>query len=99
MDSIKEPDDDGIIRIKRLEPGHVDIVLGAHPNKHVIPRPAPPRAYGLIILCALLAILSLFLLVSQFKRYSADLFPVTARAASPAGPAAPIIEAAAKVKN
>ncbi|GAB7533751.1 hypothetical protein PS3A_61680 [Pseudomonas sp. 3A(2025)] len=82
MDSNKEPDDDGIIRIKRLEPGHVDIVLGAHPNKNVLPRPAPRRAYGLIILCTLLAILSVFLLVSQFKRHSTELFPVAAKPAA-----------------
>lgn len=83
----KEPDDDGIIRIKRLEPGHVDIVLGSHPNKNILPRPAPPRAYGLIILCALLALLSVFLLVSQFKRYSAELFPGAAKTASQQTPA------------
>ncbi|ORC60734.1 hypothetical protein BZK31_05540 [Pseudomonas floridensis] len=47
MDSTQQSDDDGIIRIQRLVPGQVDVVLGSHPSRKVSPRPRKPRAYGL----------------------------------------------------
>ncbi|QVI86087.1 hypothetical protein [Pseudomonas viridiflava] len=43
----QQPDDDGIIRIQRLVPGQVDVVLGSHPARRSTPRPRKPRAYGL----------------------------------------------------
>ncbi|EPN42023.1 hypothetical protein A245_35605, partial [Pseudomonas syringae pv. actinidiae ICMP 19096] len=30
MESTQQPEDDGIIRIQRLVPGQVDVVLGSH---------------------------------------------------------------------
>lgn len=67
--------DDGVIRINRLTPGHVDIVLGSHPGK-ALPRPIrPQRPYAMILLCGLLALLSLCLLLSQLRRHAADIAP------------------------
>lgn len=67
--------DDGIIRINRIEPGHIDVVLGSHPGRS-LPRPLrEPRPYGLILLCALLAILSICLLLSQLRRHAPDIVP------------------------
>ena len=74
--------DDGIIRINRIEPGHIDVVLGSHPGRN-LPRPLrEPRPYGLILLCALLAILSICLLVSQLRRHASDIAPNIASPAS-----------------
>lgn len=73
MESPATPDkDDGIIRINRMEPGHIDVVLGSHPGRS-LPRPLhEPRPYGLILLCALLAILSLCLMLSQWRRHAPE---------------------------
>ncbi len=49
MDSKQQPDDDGIIRIQRLVPGQVDVVLGSHPRRRTSLPPRKPRAYGLWI--------------------------------------------------
>lgn len=71
---MEEPDD-GVIRINRLTPGHVDIVLGSHPGKS-LPRPVrPPRPYAMILLSGLLAALSLCLVLSQLRRHAADIAP------------------------
>ncbi|RMV77361.1 hypothetical protein ALP05_05115 [Pseudomonas caricapapayae] len=47
MDSTQQPEDDGIIRIQRLVPGQVDVVLGAHPGRKRNARPDKSRPYGL----------------------------------------------------
>ncbi|RJY23122.1 hypothetical protein C6381_06725, partial [Pseudomonas syringae pv. actinidiae] len=44
MESTQQPEDDGIIRIQRLVPGQVDVVLGSHPSRQ---RRVQPRPYGL----------------------------------------------------
>lgn len=44
MESTQQPEDDGIIRIQRLVPGQVDVVLGSHPSRQ---RKVRPRPYGL----------------------------------------------------
>ncbi|GFM66555.1 hypothetical protein K5D34_17510 [Pseudomonas cichorii] len=51
MDSTKPQDDDGIIRIQRLVPGQVDVVLGSHPGKQRIVKPRKSsRGYVLAFL-------------------------------------------------
>ncbi|RMM18131.1 hypothetical protein ALQ81_01661 [Pseudomonas syringae pv. pisi] len=45
MDSLQQPEDDGIIRIQRLVPGQVDVVLGSHPRRK---RVDTPRRYALM---------------------------------------------------
>lgn len=50
----EQEDDDGVIRFKRLHPEHFDVVLGSHPAKQKVPRPAQPRSYGLWILVLML---------------------------------------------
>lgn len=89
MESPDTPNkDDGIIRINRLEPGHIDVVLGSHPGKS-LPRPLRERRpYGLILLCALLAILSVCLMLSQLRRHAAEIAP--SAAASPPASVAPL---------
>lgn len=47
MDSTQQPEDDGIIRIQRLVPGQVDVVLGAHPSRKLSARPGKSRPYWL----------------------------------------------------
>ncbi|MCQ9427293.1 hypothetical protein NRB16_27645 [Pseudomonas sp. LJDD11] len=89
--------DDGIIRINRTEPGHIDVVLGSHPGKS-LPRPLrTPRPYGLILLCALLAILSLCLMLSQLRRHTADIVPPAASLPPVAAPQLPDEASAAPV--
>ncbi|RMQ51195.1 hypothetical protein ALQ04_01365 [Pseudomonas cichorii] len=50
MDSTNPQDDDGIIRIQRLVPGQVDVVLGSHPGKPRIAKPRKSRQPAWIIL-------------------------------------------------
>lgn len=70
--------DDGVTRINRMEPGHIDVVLGSHPGRS-LPRPLrEPRPYGLILLCALLAILSICLLLSQLRHHAPEIAPSSA---------------------
>ncbi|MFJ4142053.1 hypothetical protein [Pseudomonas sp. NPDC089734] len=51
MDSTKPQDDDGIIRIQRLVPGQVDVVLGSPPTRKKPGRPRKSRPYMLVALC------------------------------------------------
>ncbi|MCV4286223.1 hypothetical protein [Pseudomonas capsici] len=51
MDSTKPQDDDGIIRIQRLVPGQVDVVLGSHPGKRTVRPRKSSRRYLLAFLC------------------------------------------------
>lgn len=46
MDDMKQPDDDGLIHIQRLNPEQFDIVLGTHPSKRKAVRPPATRSYG-----------------------------------------------------
>lgn len=54
MHPTDQEDDDGVIRFKRLHPEHFDVVLGSHPTKQKVLRPAPPRSYSLWILVLML---------------------------------------------
>lgn len=47
MDSTEQPEDDGVIRIQRLVPGQVDVVLGSHPNRKALPPTRRKPAYAL----------------------------------------------------
>lgn len=51
MNSTKPQDDDGIIRIQRLIPGQVDVVLGSHPGRKKAVRPRKSPRYALAFLC------------------------------------------------
>ncbi|KPB75373.1 hypothetical protein ACKUFS_21550 [Pseudomonas cannabina] len=47
MESLQQPEDDGIIRIQRLVPGQVDVVLGSHPRRKRVAAPRRSKPYGL----------------------------------------------------
>ncbi|KPY26166.1 MULTISPECIES: hypothetical protein [Pseudomonas] len=55
MDSLQQPEDDGIIRIQRLVPGQVDVVLGSHPRRKRVDTPRRSRPYGLWLACLIAA--------------------------------------------
>lgn len=55
MDSLQQPEDDGIIRIQRLVPGQVDVVLGSHPRRKRVDAPRRSRPYGLWLACLIAA--------------------------------------------
>ncbi|MCI3947898.1 hypothetical protein K0038_05009 [Pseudomonas syringae] len=47
MDSTQQSEDDGVIRIQRLVPGQVDVVLGSHPSRKRLVQPRRSRPYAL----------------------------------------------------
>ncbi|AHG43312.1 hypothetical protein N018_24995 [Pseudomonas syringae CC1557] len=55
MDSLQQPEDDGVIRIQRLVPGQVDVVLGSHPRRQRVAPPRRSRPYGLWLACLIVA--------------------------------------------
>ncbi|QVX17746.1 hypothetical protein DB356_25235 [Pseudomonas congelans] len=55
MDSLQQPEDDGVIRIQRLVPGQVDVVLGSHPRRKRVDAPRRSRPYGLWLACLIAA--------------------------------------------
>ncbi len=54
MQHSEQEDDDGVIRFKRLHPEHFDVVLGSHPAKQKVPRPAQPKSYGIWVMVLIL---------------------------------------------
>ncbi|QXI28274.1 hypothetical protein [Pseudomonas vanderleydeniana] len=50
----ENPEDDGVIRFKRLHPEQIDVVLGTHPSKQRAPRRLRRKSHSLRILLLLL---------------------------------------------
>ncbi|WXF87282.1 hypothetical protein WDV92_25005 [Pseudomonas syringae pv. atrofaciens] len=67
MDSLQQPEDDGIIRIQRLVPGQVDVVLGSHPRRKRVDAPRRSRPYGLWLACLIAAACVAGLITSHAK--------------------------------
>ena len=61
MESNQQSDDDGVIRIQRLNPAQVDVVLGSHPRRRPAPRGRKSSPYGLIIGCVAFVALAYWL--------------------------------------
>lgn len=68
MESRKQPDDDGVTHIQRLQQGQVDIVLGSHPRRKPAPHEGKSRPYGLMIACLVLAGIACWLGVSLLSK-------------------------------
>ncbi|GFM82476.1 hypothetical protein PSCICO_30340 [Pseudomonas cichorii] len=97
MDSTKPQDDDGIIRIQRLVPGQVDVVLGSHPGKQRIVRPRKSsRRYVLALLC--LSIFAVLAVGLYSRAYSPKPVPLIAlEQPEPATAPEPVDEAPVQV--
>ncbi|KPW39116.1 hypothetical protein ALP45_01030 [Pseudomonas coronafaciens pv. atropurpurea] len=67
MDSLQQPEDDGIIHIQRLVPGQVDVVLGSHPHRMRVDTPRRSRSYGLWLACFIAAACVAGLVVSHTR--------------------------------
>ncbi|MCD5995984.1 hypothetical protein KDX38_20450 [Pseudomonas sp. CDFA 602] len=76
MDSRQSPEDDGVIRIQRLVPGQVDVVLGSHPRRQHVARPRKKHAYGFWI-AALLVVALLSALIGS-RLHAPKVVPVPA---------------------
>jgi len=65
MDSMKQPDDDGLTRIQRLSPEHFDVVLGAHPGKRKAADLPAPRSFARMAIYLVVLVIGTYLLATQ----------------------------------
>jgi hypothetical protein len=102
MDSGKHPSDDGFTHIQRLNPGKVDIVLGAHPGKRRPARRSKRRGYSSLFILLAVAGFAAYLFFPRAKPFpqpprstieqpvSVAMEPPPALIETPPRPAAPL---------
>ncbi|WP_248769680.1 hypothetical protein [Pseudomonas sp. MWU12-2345] len=78
MHQPEQEDDDGVIRFKRLHPEHFDVVLGSHPAKQKVPRPAQPKSYGMWVLVLILVGMLGYMTVNRNSSHPIPVAPLPA---------------------
>ena len=74
----EQEDDDGVIRFKRLHPGHFDVVLGSHTAKQKVLRHKQPKSYGMLVLVLILAGMLGYMTVNRNNNHPIVIAPLPA---------------------